>query len=111
MKKFLEATFQWDEWRVTVNLAGFLAAKRLKEGRLVVPAEILITSVTDEPIFHSRMIAVKADAKEQADATELLQFDESKSRSLEIYPVTMTITDVAGHMEQWKFDPRPEREN
>ena len=111
VKKFLEDTFQWDEWKVTVSRAAFLVGMGLKEGRLTVPVEILITSATDQPLFHSRLTAVKADPKEQADASELLQSDESKWRSLEIYPVTITITDGGGHEERWTFDPRPERVN
>ena len=86
VKKFLQATFQWDEWTVTMMRAVFLVAAGVKEGRFVVPVEILITSVADEPLIHVRITAVKDDATDQADATELLQSDESKWKSLEIYP-------------------------
>jgi hypothetical protein len=75
----------------------------------VVPVEILITSATHEPLFRLRMTGFKAVAAELADATELL--DESKLHSLEIYPVTATITDATGSVEEFEVDPRPKRVN
>jgi hypothetical protein len=42
---------------------------------------------------------------------EILQSDESKWQSPEIYPVTATITDGAGIMAEYEVDPRPKRMN
>jgi hypothetical protein len=38
--------------------------------------------------------------------------DESKCQNPDIFPVTTTITDGAGHLEEWEeVDPRPKRIN
>jgi hypothetical protein len=95
--------WHWDAWARTVikyALAG------LKEGQLKAPVEVLVTSVTDDPVFHIRFTAFEHDAH------EILQFlDESNLQGREILPVTVTITDGTGKQEMWEVDPRSQSIN
>jgi hypothetical protein len=73
-----------------------MAAAGLKEGQLTPPVEVEITSATDEPLVHYRLTSL------EHGGMEILQSDESKWQSPEVFPVTATITDGAGKVEMWK---------
>jgi hypothetical protein len=60
---------------------------------------------TQRALVHYRLTSL------ERGALEILQSDESKWQSPEIFPVTATITDGAGHLEMCEIDPRPKRIN
>ena|SRR3989442_249792 len=104
-KLFIRDSFVQDPWKATSICLIRMAAAGLKEGQLTSPVEVQITSATDEPLVHYRLTSL------ERGALEILQSDESKWQSPEIFPVTATITDGAGHLEMWEIDPRPKRIN
>jgi len=103
-KLFIRDSFVQDPWKAT-SICLIRMAAGLKEGQLTSPVEVQITSATDEPLVHYRLTSL------ERGALEILQSDESKWQSPEIFPVTATITDGAGHLEMWEIDPRPKRIN
>ena len=104
-KQFLRDSFVQDPWKVICISVIRVVVAGLKEGQVTSPVEVQITSATDEPLVHYRLTSL------ERGALEILQSDESKWQSPEIFPVTATITDGAGHLEMWEIDPRPKRIN
>ena len=105
-KLFLRDSLVQDPWKVICISVIRVVVAGLKEGLLTAPVEVQITSATDEPLLHLRLTSP------EHGALEILQSDASKCQSPEIFPVTTTVTDGAGHLEEWEeVDPRPKRVN
>jgi hypothetical protein len=105
-KQFLRDSLVQDPWKVICISVIRVVVAGLKEGLLTPPVEGQITSATDEPLLHLRLTSP------EHGALEILQSDESRCQSSEIFPVTTTIADGAGRMESWEeVDPRPKRIN
>ena len=105
MQKLLERSLQW-HWHAWTSIVIKYVFAGLRDGQLKAPVEVLVTSVTDDPVFHVRFRAFEPDGH------EILQFlDESNVQRPEIFPVTVTITDGAGKVETWEVDPSSQRIN
>ena len=105
LEKLQGDPFKWDAWKVTLMSVCHQVLVDVKEGRLTTPLEVFFTSATDELLAHIRLRSFDADALEH------LQSDESKWQNPEIFPVTASISDAAGVVEAWEFDPRPKSLN
>src|SRR5438128_11985991 len=105
-KQFLRDSFVQDPWKVICISVIRVVVAGLKEGQLTASVEVQITSVIDEPLLHLRLTSP------ERGALEILQSDESKCQSPDIFPVTTTTTDGPGRLETWgDVDPRPKRTN
>jgi len=93
----------WGPWESTVLPLVNLALLGLKEGRLLAPVEVSITSSGDDDLLHCRLKGW------QPNAMVILQSCEAKWHNPDIYPVTVEVSDASGKSEVWEIDPRPKR--
>ncbi len=63
LEKLLEDPVHW-HWHAWTSIVIKYALAGLKEGQLKAPVEVLVTSVTDDPVFHIRFTAFERDAHE-----------------------------------------------
>jgi len=103
VEKLFGPPFEWSAWTSTIMSVWRHVLLFVKEGRLTTPVEVLITSATEEPLVHVRFLSA---SWEKGNALELLQSDESKWQSPEIFPVSVIVSDAAGVEEDWEVDPR-----
>jgi hypothetical protein len=75
----------------------------LQVGEFAPPVEVVITSATGDPLIHLRLTAFERHT--------IKICDESKWRTPDVLPVTVTITDGAGKVEMWEVDPRSQSIN
>jgi len=94
---------EWGPWESTVLPVMNLALLGLKEGRLLAPVEVLITSSADDDLLHYRLKGW------QPNAMVILRSCEAKWHNPDIYPVTIEVSDASGKSEIWEIDPRPKR--
>jgi len=104
-EKLIENQVNW-HWHAWTSIVIKYVFAGLKDGQLKAPVDVLVTSVTDDPVFHVRFRAFEPDGH------EILQFlDESNLQGREILPVTVSISDGAGKEETWEVDPRSQSIN
>jgi hypothetical protein len=92
----------WDHWTSTWVFAARAAISAVLEKPSIVPVEVQIASVMDEPLLT--FLIERNDPKNWG---HILQTDELRWQAPDIYPVTVTATDKTGEVSQWQVDPRP----